>query len=386
MSRNLLIAAGVMLLATAAAVVGMTLASGPPHPESNTSTAAGFEPPDGFVLLPGGVFTMGTEERPGPDNPLKIKRDEFPAHEVELDSFLVGRHEVTNRQYAEFVDATGYVTVAERRLDADDLAAPGLDLSHLTDDDLAPSSLCFNDRIVGQAIKMNGPVNGQPWEYQAWELVKGADWRHPDGPDSSIDEKLDHPVVHVAFEDVRAYCRWAGVRLPTEAEFEYAAGGGHGKLTYPWGDVREPDGEYYCNYWQGVFPVDRQNLDGYEGTAPVGSFPPNAFGLFDVAGNVWEWCSDYYHEDYYSQSKRRNPQGPLDSWDSREPGIVKRSIRGGSFLCNQNNCTGYRVSARMASEEMSGAMHTGFRVALSLDELAAYRERQAAIAAKRAND
>lgn len=317
--------------------------------------------PPGMVWVPGGSFVMGTDDYPSADfpNPLKIKPDEYPAHEVEVDGFWIDQTEVTNRQFEEFVEATAYVTFAEKQLTVDDLAASGIDPSLIQPKDLNPGSICFNCEFNRKSLRTD--FGG--WEYQLWQLVDGANWRHPDGPDSSIDERMDHPVVHINWDDAVAYCRWAGKRLPTEAEWEYAASGGSdndGRI-YPWGDEREVNGQYMANYWQGVFPTERLNLDGYETTAPVRSFPPNALGLYDMSGNVWEWCADYYRPDYYAESPRRNPQGPAESFDPQEPGIIKRVQRGGSFMCNVNSCTGYRCGARMKGEVTSGTFHNGFR-------------------------
>lgn len=350
------------------AAVPPTPAAGPRIVPTTTSDRPLIEEepaqtPPGMVWVPGGAFLMGSEPlEPGAPNPDRIKPDEVPAHRVELDGFWIDETEVTNRQFAEFVAMTGYVTFAERVPTREDFAASGADVSRIADEDLVPGSMCFNCEF-----NRNDLITGVPnWEYQLWQVVEGADWRHPDGPDSSITDRMDHPVVHVNWDDAVAYCNWAGKRLPTEAEWEYAARGGpyNEGSRYPWGNERDPGGKYQCNYWQGVFPTERLNLDGFETTAPVKSFPPNKLGLYDMAGNVWEWCHDLYHRDYYSFSPVRNPQGPSESFDPQEPGIVKHSQRGGSFLCNVNSCTGYRCAARMRGEVTSGAFHNGFRCAL----------------------
>jgi sulfatase modifying factor 1 len=199
------------------------------------------------------------------------------------------------------------------------------------------------------------------WPYRLWGYVKGANWAHPSGPDSNIDATLDHPVVHVNWDDANAYAKWAGKRLPTEAEWEYAARGGTEGQAYPWGNEQLPNGKWMHNVWQGEFPYKNENLDGFIESAPVKSFAPNGYGLYDMSGNVWEWCSDWYLPDYYAFSPRKNPQGPDYSNDPNEPGMPKRVQRGGSFMCNVNYCTGYRISARMKGTPDSGLRHTGFR-------------------------
>ena len=319
------------------------------------------ETPDGMVWVPGGTFLMGTEvlPPPGSSNPDRIKPDETPAHEVEVDGFWIDETEVTNAQFAKFVEMTGYVTFAEKVPTREELARSGLDMSNVPDEALFAGSMCFNPEFDRDNLVV-GPQN---WEYQVWMVQRGANWRRPLGPQSSIEDRMDHPVVHVNWEDAVAFCNWAGKRLPTEAEWEYAARGGpnHERLKYPWGNERDPNGEYYANYWQGVFPTERLNLDSFETSSPVRSFPPNALGLYDMSGNVWEWCSDYYAADYYTTSPRRNPRGPASSFDPNEPGVIKRVQRGGSFMCNVNSCTGYRCAARMRGEFTSSSFHNGFR-------------------------
>jgi formylglycine-generating enzyme required for sulfatase activity len=332
--------------------------------------------PAGMVWVPGGAFEMGSPScpPPGAPNPDKIKPDEVPRHQVELDGFWIDKTEVTNRQFAEFVEMTGHVTFAEKVPTRADFARSGADAALIPDEELVPGSMCFNCEFNRERL-VTGVAN---WEYQLWQVVEGANWRHPDGPDSSIADRMDHPVVHVNWDDAVAYCRWAGKRLPTEAEWEYAARGGPhsdgGK--YPWGNVREPNGQYQANYWQGVFPTERLNRDGFETTAPVGSFPPNRLGLYDMSGNVWEWCQDYYHHDYYADSPIRNPPGPPDSFDPQEPHIIKRVQRGGSFMCNVNSCTGYRCAARMRGEVTSGAFHNGFRCVVDSTMIDKYQAAQ----------
>ncbi|MCG6157608.1 formylglycine-generating enzyme family protein [Rubinisphaera margarita] len=314
--------------------------------------------PKGMVWIPGGSFTMGTEELPPTgENPDKIKADEIPAHEVIVDGFWMDETEVTNAEFAKFVDETGYVTFAEIKPKREDFIGVVPDISAIPEENLVAGALIFNKDFDRE----NFTTEYTNWEYQAWKYQPGADWRHPTGPDSSIDDKMDHPVVNVVYRDCVAYANWAGKRLPTEAEWEYASRGGHEGWKYSWGNEFQPNGQFMCNYWQGTFPTDRQNLDGFLDTAPVKSFPPNDYGLFDMAGNVWEWVNDYYHHRYYLESPKRNPQGPEKWLDPGEPLIEKRVTRGGSFLCNTNNCTGYRNAARMRSDVSSASYHTGFR-------------------------
>jgi len=316
--------------------------------------------PEGMVWIPGDVFEMGTRDGGS-------KQDEFPPHKVELDGFYIDVFEVTNAEFERFVTASGYVTAAEKKPDFSSVREGSKRTEAKILPELnRPGSICMK-----QGLKP-GEIDPQLGAYGWWEYVPGANWRHPEGPESSIVDRMDHPVVHVSWHDVNAYCRWAGKRLPTEAEWEFAARGGLDGKTYPWGDERNPGGKWLNNIWQGAFPVKNDNEDGHLTTSPVGVFPKNGYGLFDMSGNVWEWCHDNYTADYYRDSPRRNPQGPKESYDPDEPDILKRIQRGGSFMCSDTYCTGYRVTARMKGEEASGLYHTGFRCVVSHDGLPAY--------------
>jgi len=308
-------------------------------------------PPETAVWIEGGRYTRGAA-RPGEAD------REYPAHQVELDGFYMDTTEVSNAQYSKFAQATGYKTLAERPVDWDELKKqlpPGTPKP--ADSLLAPGSLVFDPPEEIQSLK-----NHMQW----WTWKTGADRFHPEGPESRITYKTDHPVVHVAYEDAAAYCRWKGGRLPTEAEWEYAARGGLEGKRFVWGEtdpVKEPG---LANIWQGDFPSRNDTLDGYSGTAPVGSYPANGYGLYDMAGNVWEWCSDYYHTEYYGTLVNArgcfNPEGPARSYDPREPyARNKRVIKGGSYLCHESYCENYRPSAREAGAEDTGMPHLGFR-------------------------
>ena len=313
--------------------------------------------PTGTVWIPGGSFQMGsTGGFP----------DELPVHEVEIDGFWIDATEVTVAEFKRFTDATGYVTIAERKPKREDFADQRTpeQLAEIPEDVLVPGSICFNPKFDRSTF----PEGRRPTPaeiYLVWMYKAGANWRHPDGPDSGIEDRMDHPVTHVAWDDCVAYCEWAGKRLPTEAEWEYAGRGGLEQETYPWGNEREPGGRWMSNIWQGEWPFKNLNQDGFEKTSPVASFEPNAYGLYDMSGNVWEWCHDWYRGDYYAKSPSRNPFGPVDSFDPVEPNIAKRIQRGGSFMCNANYCTGYRVSARMKGDVMTGTWHCGFRTVVT---------------------
>jgi formylglycine-generating enzyme required for sulfatase activity len=293
-----------------------------------------------MVWIPAGTFHMGRDPA-FCDSPLCCMggvKNALPIHEVEIDGFWMDRTDVTNAQFARFVRATGYKTVAERIVG-----------------DLPPGSFIF--KPPDKVSDLKHPV----W----WVFIAGADWRHPEGQDSSLDGRMDHPVVQVCWYDAVAYAKWAGKRLPTEAEWEYAARGGLDGKRFAWGDELRPAGKWQANIWQGDFPIRNTLDDGFQATAPVGSFPPNGFGLSDMSGNVWQWCADWYRPDYYEHSPRRNPQGPNDSDDPDEPGVPKRVQRGGSFLCSDLYCQGYQPGSRGKGQPDSAACHIGFRCARS---------------------
>jgi len=300
----------------------------------------------GMVWIPGGTFVMGNSYGPP---------DEAPRRALALDGFWMDALEVTNGRFQEFVDATGYITLPERKPELRSVKkGTNFDQLAILEEKNQPGSICSLPIASRDEIDDRGP-------YSWWQYVPGASWKHPEGPESSITDRMDHPVVHVSWLDVQKYCRWAERTLPTEAQWEYASRGGHNGRIYPWGNVRQPNGKWLQNIWQGEFPVEDTGEDGYTGTAPVGSFEPNDYGLHDMSGNVWEWCSDYYRPDSYLTSAVHNPSGPDDSWDPLEPDLINRVQRGGSFMCSEQYCIGYRVASRMKGEEDTGVFHTGFR-------------------------
>ncbi|MEO1130169.1 MAG: formylglycine-generating enzyme family protein [Planctomycetota bacterium] len=334
------------LLLLVAAVVPATVAQEP--------NAA----PPGMVWIPGGTFDMGST------HPL-ARPDEQPIHRVTVDGFWISETEITNAQFRAFVEDTGYITTAERPVDWEELRTQLPPGTPKPDDDvLQPGSLVFTPP--------NRPVDTRDF-MQWWTWTHGANWRHPQGPGSSIEGKDDHPVVHVSWDDAQAYCAWAGARLPTEAEWEFAARGGRSGAHYPWGDELTPDGAHMCNIWQGRFPDSNTVEDGFETTAPVRSFLPNDYGLFEMAGNVWEWCSDNFDPQTYARrhvahpdGAVMNPQGPDRARDPRNP-LSKHSRvqKGGSFLCHESYCSSYRVAAKMATPPDTGMNHLGFRCVMT---------------------
>ena len=277
--------------------------------------------------------------------------DTRPVHLVSVAGFWMDRTPVTNDEFARFVRSTGYVTVAERPLDPGHF--PGV-----PPDKLVPGSAVFTPPAA--AVRLDQPL-------QWWRYVPGASWKHPEGIGSSVTERGDHPVVHVAWEDASAYLKWAGRRLPTEAEYEFAARGGLDRQPYAWGRHLKAGGKWPANIWQGTFPASNTAADGYRGSSPVTAFPPNGFGLYDVGGNVWQWCADWYRPDTYQQRVAgtteavHSPQGPDRSYDPDEPGAAKRVVRGGSFLCSDEYCSRYLVGSRGKAEVSSGASNLGFR-------------------------
>ncbi len=304
---------------------------------------------DGMVLIPGGVFEMGGDND-------QASADEYPKHKVEVSSFYMDATEVTNAQFKKFVDATGYITTAEKKPDWEELkksVPPGTPRP--------PDSVMVAASLVFKQTSLSADLNDySKW----WAWVNGADWKHPQGPASTIKGKENYPVVHVSWDDAMAYCKWAVKRLPTEAEWEFAARGGLINKIYPWGNEHINSGKPKANSWEGKFPYLNEKKDGFITAAPVKSYTPNGYGLYDMAGNVWEWCSDLYNYSYYKELEGKatfNPKGAVKSYDPDEPYTSKRSLRGGSFLCNDSYCSGYRVARRMKSSADTGLEHTGFR-------------------------
>lgn len=284
---------------------------------------------DKMVYIPGGVFLMGTNSKEG-----FLTDGEGPVRKVKVNPFLIDSYAVTNAEFNEFINATGYITEAEQ-----------FGWSYVYYGFLSPK--------LARQVK---PVANTPW----WCAVKGAFWYQPEGPNSAIDQRMDHPVVHVTWNDALAYSKWAGKRLPTEAEWEIAARGGLEQKRYPWGDELTPNGEHYCNIWQGKFPVENTKEDGYAGTAPAKSFHPNGYGLYNVSGNVWEWCSDWFSRSIHNRGGRTNPQGPSKG--------ETKIMRGGSYMCHESYCNRYRVAARTSNTPDSSAGHLGFRCAADVSD------------------
>ncbi len=278
---------------------------------------------NGMIRLPGGKFLMGTDDKEG------FPADgEGPVREITLNAFYIDATTVTNEQFNEFTKATDHITEAER----------------------FGWSFVFYQLLSEEDRKKDYQVAAAaPW----WYAVHGATWKTPEGPRSGIDERMDHPVVHVSWNDANAYCQWAGKRLPTEAEWEYAARGGLVQKKFPWGDDLMQDGEHHCNIWQGTFPKYNSMDDGYLGTAPAKSFKPNGYELYNMAGNVWEWCNDWFSPDFHKSGMRNNPKGPVTG--------QAKAMRGGSFLCHHSYCNRYRVAARSSNTPDSSTSNMGFR-------------------------
>jgi formylglycine-generating enzyme required for sulfatase activity len=317
---------------------------------ANRNPAPGVAP-EGMVWIPGGEFSMGIQDPRGlPNGGANPTADARPIHRVYVDPFWMDQTAVTNEQFAKFAKATGYVTVAERKPRVEDYP-------NARPENLVAGSVVFTP--PDNSVTLND-------HYQWWSYVPGANWRHPLGPASNIKGKEKYPVIHIAYQDAEAYAKWAGKRLPTEAEWEFAARGGLAGNLYAWGNDFHPKGKWMANTHQGHFPLNDQGEDGFAGIAPVARFPANGYGLYDMAGNVWQWTSDWYRPDYYEQlasrgGVARNPKGPDASWDPSEPSEPKRVMRGGSFLCTEQYCARYLVGSRGKGEITSGSNHLGVR-------------------------
>ena len=370
-ARKWLIPVIVIVLAGGAGIVFNVMRSKPATPETPTPMSAApasdeFAPtiesqerppgsaPEGMVWIPGGEFSMGARS-PMDSNDvvgMQATTDSRPIHRVAVDGFWMDATEVTNEQFDRFTKATRYITVAERTPTAADYptAAP---------EDLTPGSVVFAP--PDHAVPLND-------HFQWWAWVDGASWRKPTGSGSSIKGREKYPVVHIAYEDAQAYAKWAGKRLPTEAEWEFAARGGLSGALYPWGDNFKENGQWMANVHQGNFPNIDTGADAFVGIAAVAKYPPNNYGLYDVGGNVWEWTSDWYRPDYYTQlaasGVARNPKGPTEPFDPTEPTEKKRVHRGGSFLCTDQYCSRYAVGTRGKGEITTGTNHLGFRCVL----------------------
>jgi formylglycine-generating enzyme len=320
----------------------------------STVPAPGTAPKD-MNWIPGGEFSMGAAQAMDMNEVgMQATTDSRPVHRVLVDGFYMDVTDVTNAEFAAFVKATHYITVAERKPKAEDF--PG-----------APP-----ENLVAGAVIFSPPDHAVPLNnhYQWWNYVHGANWRHPDGPQSSIIGKANYPVVNVAYEDAEAYAKWAGKRLPTEAEWEFAARGGLSGKPYIWGDEFKPGDKWMANTHQGQFPIKDAGTDGFVGTSPVKAFPANGYGLYDMAGNVWQWTSDWYRPDYYRQLAQaggvaRNPLGPDSPLDPSEPNQPKKTQRGGSFLCTDQYCSRYTVGTRGKGEISTGTNHLGFRCVMT---------------------
>jgi formylglycine-generating enzyme required for sulfatase activity len=326
------------------------------NPGSRAEDRPSGLPPEGMVWIPGGEYTRGSLD------PLADPVEQ-PLHRVRVDGFWMDETEVTNAMFARFVEETGYQTVAERAPTREEIMKQ-----------LPPGTPPPDDSLlVAGSMVFSPPSEAVPLDrYDLWwAWVPGANWKHPEGPGSDWQGRENHPVVHVCFDDALAYCRWVGKRLPSEAEWEYAARGGLEGKQFVWGDAPLSATTPQANIWQGEFPHRNSEADGFVRTAPVKSFPGNGYGLYDMSGNVWEWCSDWYRPDTYARLKlaggsvAENPRGPDKSYDPAEPWAPKRVLRGGSFLCSDSYCSAYRPSARRGQSTDTGMSHLGFRCVMS---------------------
>ena len=326
-------------------------------------TSAPGPAPKAMVWIPGGEFSMGAEDPRGmPGGGMQSMDDSRPIHRVYVDGFWMDATDVTNGQFARFVKATGYVTIAER-------APTRAEFPDAPAENLIAGSVVYSP--TAHTVALNDYL-------QWWSYIPGAHWRHPEGPNSDLKDREKYSVVQIAYDDAVAYAKWAGKRLPTEAEWEFAARGGLAGKRFVWGDQLKPGGKWQANTFQGNFPVKGGDTgeDGFKGIAPVAQYPPNRYGLYDMAGNVWQWCSDWYRADYYATLAAQggvahNPQGPADSLDPSEPDQKKRVQRGGSFLCNDQYCSRYVLGSRGKGESSSGANHLGFRCVMDQNARAA---------------
>ncbi len=333
---------------------------------SANSSAAAPVIPAGMKQVPGGEYTMGTDDPNSMDN-------ERPAHRVKLDAFLIDDHDVTNSEFAKFVDATHYLTTAERPVDWEQLKKQlPPETPKPADENLRPGSLVYTP--PGHAVDLSDMGN---W----WTWTAGASWKHPHGPASEVATKPDLPVVQVSWDDAVAFAKWANKRLPTEAEWEFAArGGAKANTRFVWGDQFRPNGKWMCNTFTGEFPFKNTAEDGFAGVSPVKSFPPNGYGLYDMAGNVWQWTSDLYRADTHALLAKQlagsgasccmNPKGPAQAFNpTREVATAtEHVIKGGSFLCNPSYCESYRPTARRGAPPDTGSEHMGFRCAADLKQ------------------
>ena len=347
------------------------ISPGPPPSCDKTPTrfdSSNIKSYEGMVWIPGGTFTMGGEIANFMEVwPYKARsrNDERPIHPVKLSGFWISKTPVTNREFKEFVDATGYQTTAEKTptlAEIMPLLPPGAPPP--PEELLVPASLVFQS--PSDSVSLNNPLG---W----WQWRPEANWKQPEGPGSSILDRMDHPVVHVSYFDAVAYAEWKGMSLPTEAQWEYAARGGKEQMFFSWGNEPQSETSPRINTWQGEFPYKNTEADGYYGTSPVMTFSPNDYGLYDMSGNVWEWVADWYHVHTYMDNAKLgkpvlNPRGPSYSYDPLEPHSEKRVIRGGSFLCNDAYCSGYRPAARMKNTPDTSTNHTGFRVVKNIAE------------------